>query len=43
MFSLSLRKEAMVAKKLNGKTPQISDEDILQRIRALVAKRPSYG
>jgi len=39
----SLRKKVMVAKKRRGKTPLISDEDILQRIRALVAKRPSYG
>jgi len=39
----SLRREPVVTKKRRGKLPQVSDEEILQRIRGLVAQRPSYG
>ena len=39
----SLGREPVVTKKRRRKLQQISDEDILQHIRALVAQRPSYG
>ena len=39
----SLRKEPTLRKKRRGKEPLVSDEEILQRIKGLVAQRPSYG
>ena len=39
----SLRKEPILCKKRRGKAPVIGDEEILVRVKGLVAQRPSYG
>ena len=39
----SLRNVPVLCKKRRGKAPVIGDEEILQRVKGLVAQRPSYG